>query len=96
MAMTELPAYTGPGGCCPKCGAGGVQTEYHRLGGCWAPDKTCGRESPCKNRSELSAIKGSEHLCRVCRNCGYGWVEACAVNGDATRLKIVPAGEGTD
>lgn len=91
--MTDLPAYTGPGGCCPKCGAAGVQTEYHWAGGCWAPDKTCGRESPCKSHRELER---SEHLCRVCKNCGYGWAEACAVSGDATWLRIVPDGKGTD
>jgi hypothetical protein len=25
----ELPAYSGPGGRCPKCGVDGIQTEWH-------------------------------------------------------------------
>lgn len=94
--MTDLAPYTGPGGYCPKCGAAGVQTEYHWAGGCWAPDKTCGRESPCKSHSELSAIEGSEHLCRVCKNCGYGWVEACKGSDDTGQLGLVPDGQEAD
>lgn len=76
--ITELPAYSGPGGQCPKCGADCVKTEYHWAGGVWAPKKTFDRESPCKGIQTLSEIGGgSEHLCRVCLNCGHGWPEAC-------------------
>jgi hypothetical protein len=32
-AMTDLPAYTGPEGGCPKCGEYGVRTEWHWAGG---------------------------------------------------------------
>jgi len=77
--MADLPAYSGPGGQCPKCGAGGVQTEWHGSGGVLAPRKMGRREPPCKYEPDLAVFGGEgEHLCRLCLNCGYGWVEACA------------------
>ena len=80
--IAELPAYSGPGGACPKCRVGGVLTEWHRAGGVLGPRQMAQRESPCKLRTDLQAFGGKgEHLCRLCRNCNYGWVEACA---DAT------------
>ena len=75
--MADLPAYTGPGHHCPKCGTGGVATEYHWAGGLWAP-KTGKRKAPCEDHPELARIGKGEHLCRIYGNCGYGWVEACA------------------
>jgi hypothetical protein len=56
-----------------------------------------GRRSPCKDVDALAGLDG-EHLCRLCRNCGYGWVEACADrrSGEAGRLRAVPGEEGTD
>jgi len=85
-----LPEYTGPGGKCPKC-RGRVETEYHWAGGCWAPKTTAGRESPCRGRDDLSGINDSEHLCRVCTVCGYGWPEACAdASGDAETVPDEP------
>ena len=95
--MTDLPAYTGPGGYCPKCGGGGVLTEWHHVGGALAPSKMAHRKPPCRHHSDLAKFGGEgEHLCRLCTNCGYGWVEGCAASDDATRLRIVPDGEGTD
>jgi ribosomal protein S27AE len=79
--MADLPAYTGPGGYCPKCGAGGVLTEHHWAGGALGPKKMSRREPPCKDSDDLAAFGGEgEHLCRLCANCGYGWVEACTDN----------------
>lgn len=77
--MTSLPAYSGPAKC-PKCRSY-VSTEWHWGGGIFAPKKGGdGAESsyPCHSISDLSEIGEGEHLCRVCQNCGYGWVEACA------------------
>lgn len=34
---------------------------------------------PCEYRPS------GEHLCRVCKNCSYGWVEACADGGTDQR-----------
>jgi len=77
--MTDLPAYTGPGGYCPKCGAAGVLTEWHHIGGVLGPAKMARREPPCKSYPGLAEFGGEgQHLCRLCPNCGYGWVEACA------------------
>jgi hypothetical protein len=96
MAMTGLPAYSGPRIPCPKCGVSGVLTEWHRAGGCLAPGKMSGREPPCNNRDDLAAIGGKgEHLCRLCVNCGYGWVEACAPSRGAGPLRAVPDTEET-
>jgi len=67
----ELPAYSGWNARCPKCKAGTVvMTIYH------APKLADGTEAPCR-WAELF----DEHLCRVCKNCGYGWPEACADGG---------------
>jgi hypothetical protein len=60
--MTGLPAYSGDA-TCPKCKAR-VSTHWHVMGGYVS--------SRCR-RLEIG-----EHLCRICGNCGYGWVEACA------------------
>jgi len=95
--MSDLPAYTGPGGSCPKCEAGGVLTEWHKAGGMLAQKKVAGREAPCRHCRDLAGFGGEgEHLCRLCANCGYGWVEACAASDGAARLRIVADGEGTD
>ena len=92
--MTDLPAYTGPGGDCPKCGAGGVLTEWHYTGKVTFPGD---KPYPCGSRSDLNGGRGqSQHLCRICANCGFGWVEACIGNGNAARLRLVPGGEGAD
>jgi hypothetical protein len=77
----DRPAYTGPGGNCPKCGTGGVLTEYHYAGGVWAPAKMGRSEPPCKDHLELEDVLRGEHLCRLCPSCGHGWVEACADAG---------------
>lgn len=75
----DLPAFTGNNKSCPKCRSY-VKNQYHWAGGCWAPKKTHGQESPCKDRRDLQAIgeQQGEHLCRVCPSCGFGWVEACS------------------
>jgi hypothetical protein len=96
--MADLPAYSGPGAGCPKCGAGGIQTEWHHAGGALAPQKMARREPPCKHRPDLAEFGGQgEHLCRICLNCGYGWAEACADNhgGQARQLRSVPGDERT-
>lgn len=70
--------------CCPKCGApdAHVSRDWHESGlppysapGIFAPVNT----APC-TRGWLDFPFG-EHLCRRCRQCGYGWVEATA-SGD--------------
>jgi ssDNA-binding Zn-finger/Zn-ribbon topoisomerase 1 len=94
--MADLPAYSGTGAKCPKCGRPGVTTEWHRAGGVLAPKKEAGPEPPCKSIRALETLRGEgEHLCRLCPNCGYGWAEACMDNrvGDPGRLRPVP-GQG--
>lgn len=98
-AMTDLPAYTGPEGKCPKCGEYGGRTEWHWAGGVLAPEKMARREPPCKDIEDLASFGGEgEHLCRLCPNCGYGWVEACAGNhgGKTRQLRPVPGEERTE
>jgi hypothetical protein len=77
----ELPAYSGPNATCPKCKAGTpVLTIYHYAGGVLAPKLPGGVNPPCR-----WASPNDEHLCRVCKNCGYGWPEACADGSDDQR-----------
>jgi hypothetical protein len=73
--MTDLPAYSGPLAVCPKCRTPGASMKWHSLGGAFAPRKRGEITSsyPCRRIRDLDG-----HLCRVCRNCGYGWVEASA------------------
>jgi predicted RNA-binding Zn-ribbon protein involved in translation (DUF1610 family) len=95
-AAADLPAYSGLGAECPKCGRPFADTEYHRAGGGFAPEKTGDREPPCKSIPALQRLDGEgEHLCRLCPNCGYGWAEACADSraGGTGRLMPVP-GQG--
>jgi hypothetical protein len=72
--MTDLPAYSGLGGRCPKCGTDGIQTEWHS-----SSKWTSGRQNvPCSAPCDDLSRDEGEHLCRGCGNCGYGWAEACA------------------
>lgn len=72
--MTDLPPYSGRCAQCPKYETG-VSAEWHVTGGAFAPERKGDREYPCKRNRDLFR---KEHLCRICQNCGYGWVEACA------------------
>jgi hypothetical protein len=63
-----LPAYSGPTAACPKCGANGkgdLKTAYH------AKPET---DSICWGRLE----EGREHVHRMCKRCGFEWLESCA------------------
>ena len=93
--MGDLPAYSGRGARCPKCGTHDALTEWHRFGGAFAPREMTGRRPPFKDSGALSGL-GGEHLCRLCGSCGYGWPEACADRQDGgVRLRAVPDREGT-
>jgi hypothetical protein len=87
-----LPAYSGPLGSCPKCGSRGAETHYHTAGGGLGLKKIAGQAAPCQRIESLSRLLGGEHLCRLCGNCGYGWVEACVDQpADGTgHLRAVP------
>jgi hypothetical protein len=71
-----LPKYSGPNPVCPKCGANGkgdIKTGYHK-----GPEPGQGADtgSICWGRLE----EGREHLHRMCKKCGYEWLEDCAQN----------------
>lgn len=82
-----LPPYSGTRGPCPKCGLRGVGTNWHMSlpypvenprGDRW----TCWKYPP-----------RCEHLCRLCNNCGYGWIEAVVeANADPAALHSVSDG----
>ena len=95
MTAAGLPACSGPRIKCPKCGMTGVLTEWHWAGSVRAPKQMAGREPPCKNIRELGEIRAGEHLCRLCRNCGYGWPEALATSRDGGPLTPAPDEEAT-
>ena len=65
----ELLPYSGPLATCPKCRAGTIVTTIYHRN----IGTTCAFGPDC------------EHLCRICKNCGYGWPEACADSGDDQR-----------
>lgn len=68
----DLPAYSGAMVACPKCGMTGVETHYH--GGLPYPG-----ENPRGDKWACWIHKPrTEHLCRLCGNCGYDWIEATA------------------
>lgn len=53
--------------CCPKCGGDKVRTDYHPHGVL---------SEPCGTRFGWPDIQNlSEHLCRTCTRCRYGWPE---------------------
>jgi hypothetical protein len=60
---------------------GVVLTRWH-----WAAQRAeqeiAGHRPPCAGRTDLLRPGGrGEHLCRLCLNCGYGWLEACTGQG---------------
>lgn len=62
-----LPPYSGATPTCPKCGANGkgdFKTHHHA-----EPES----EAICDGRLE----PGREHLHRMCKPCGYEWLEEC-------------------
>jgi len=68
MEYVALPMYSGPNPACPKCGMseeGNTKIWYHA-----APEPS----SICDRGLE----SGHEHLHRMCRRCGYEWLEGCA------------------
>lgn len=92
--MAELPAYSGRGAGCMKCGTHGPdRLAPVRWRVCAQGDG--GRRLPCKDNDALAGL-GGEQLCRLCGNCGYGWPEACTDNRQdgAGRLRAVPDGKG--
>lgn len=68
---------------CPKCQAldAIITTSFHPI-----PQPPLGpKTDPC---TELVMLTSSEeleefceHLCRVCKRCGFGWVEQVAIEG---------------
>lgn len=68
----KLPDYSGAVATCPKCDAGTIETTYHLT------NIECFYSRPEAD---------GEHLCRICRNCGYKWPEACADSGDGQGSK---------
>jgi hypothetical protein len=58
-----LPPFSGMSACCPKCGSP-MDVKWH---------PSCGAEGgyPCWLENHMS-----EHHCRTCPCCGYGWMEA--------------------
>jgi hypothetical protein len=59
----ELPPFT-KNADCPKCGGNSVSVLYHSYHA---------EGFACKSTS-LRVL--GEHLCRVCKQCGFGWCEA--------------------
>jgi hypothetical protein len=88
--MTYLPAYSGLGRRCPKCGADGIRTEWHLS----SKRAQAGQRVPCNAPCD-DLRDESEHLCRGCGNCDCGWAEACAGN-DTGQPSPVPSGEETE
>jgi len=90
MAMADLPPYSGLNTNCPKCCSDGILTEWHLTGGPGNP-KMSGRTPPCEGRTNLgpSTVRGG-HLCRLCKNCKHGWVEACADSASPGTAVIRP------
>jgi hypothetical protein len=92
-ARPGLPAYTGPGGRCPKCQVPCASaTEWH-----WAAvafpsrEQQRGRAPACGELGLLGIPVDGEHLCRLCTNCGYGWAEACPAPPSAPpRVAVSP------
>lgn len=76
-----LPAYSGPGGGCPKCGQPGARTRWHWAGGALAPPEPDGSTPACSGPGVTGEAVTGEHLCRSCPACGYGWPESCTVAG---------------
>lgn len=95
-AVVDLHAYSGPDTACPKCGSPRLLTQWHWAGGVFAPKEMDGRQAPCRPMDDLSGPRG-EHLCRMCRDCGYGWPEACLDNqaeAGTRQLSPVPREHG--
>lgn len=73
LAHPALPDYSGEYAHCVKCGGGIVATAYR------ATIPTLGWDS-CGDRVEATSIVagGGECMLRICDDCGWAWVEACA------------------
>lgn len=75
----ELPAYSGQTVDCPKCGPAVATTTFHH--GTMIGKKNPHGDGWVCGRMWRTLPHGG-HLCRLCKNCGYGWVEACIDSGD--------------
>lgn len=71
----SLPPFSGAAVRCPKCGTGGVKVTWHVLGGMTG--------EPCVYTSY------SQHLCRACHCCGYGWMEATKDSENREPLRAI-------
>jgi hypothetical protein len=67
----DLPPYSGCCAGCPKCGQPGVTTTYHAA----AMTPVLGT-NPRRAVWVCGVDELTQHLCRLCMNCGYGWCEA--------------------
>lgn len=80
-SLAELPPFSGLQPKCPKCGEEGkgkVKISYHDEP---EPDFSCWfRLEP-----------GREHVHRLCKTCGYEWIEACEGKSEE---KAKPGGAG--
>lgn len=67
---------------CPKCGAITAEvasTQYHSHLLQAEPEIPCGELVFTFDSEDLEGI--DEHLCRKCRRCGFGWIEAVMLTG---------------
>lgn len=78
MTTSPLPPFSGRNTSCPKCGMS-VDVAWHLLG--------LQKGFPCWN----DPPDCDEHMCRVCPECGYGWMEAPA---DANAAEVSRALRG--
>lgn len=63
---------------CVKCGGGVMSITFHGEYVSRENKPPHGRKWPCGTGEISSTHDYGEHLCRVCRTCGYGMVEATA------------------
>lgn len=66
MATNTLPAYTGPGTRCAKCGNHGAYTRY-------LPHGQCIHDEPTET---VLGMEPNQRLHRECETCGHAWDEA--------------------
>jgi len=63
--MTELT--------CIKCGSSDIYTRYHDAKPHCAECKKLGHKPPSCERDDCD--RKDEHLLRVCRSCGWSWLD---------------------
>jgi hypothetical protein len=78
-----------PQAICPMCSRDEVSAVYHAAP--IMPFHAPGQ--PCSPFAFDNPMPFGAHQCRKCRNCGYGWIESPATEGDPMSIRKTGAAE---